>query len=710
MAYTNQAIRQLPTITALRNFAGVSKLVGKNILLTGYTAAGDTPQRVYQVFSGSPLVADDGGIFITSAISGYFYVLQKPYNVINAQWYGVLGGGATDTVAIQRVFNSLMTNGAANQNAVVEFPYDSRVDGMVMYGGNSPYSIKIKGNSGGGARGNSQVNWKWVGATTTSMLVIMGANETLIDGMVFDANPSGGTGIKNIVHVASTATDTNLVGTVTAGSSIVATVTAGGTASMAIGMALPIGKGTVNWEIVYVTAISGDTFTAKFIKNHANNERVGGPVTGSEGVKFEWCGFQATSKALGGAASSCILWGNETAGNTPDVAIGGTHNCKFAYSGTAGDAYAAQRYISAGNVKDLKNLINRYTGFSNPIAIEGLGGSFTEIGAEFLNSTDCDITQTGGSGEIVVSSCGAESSGAMFVRSTASNANTVTLIGNTIEYAGGTHPPNDILVDVNGSLNLIGGRFGNIGSGITLAKVRGGNLIQAASGLNSGQITAIGCNFLNAGPNNAGVFLQSNSVPILPDNANTVLSLKLVSLNCYGDNGTLPNYDGQSVGLGISLSGTARSAGVSMEFTGRHGPGWSRFTIPYTAFQAASLTTDLILATVPSGTQITKVIGRVVTGFTGTAGTLLFNFGTSVGGAELLAAFDATMIATLGIVDADMGTTLTRAVVNQGGNLALWIAGGFLRLRLTSSSGNLSLLSVGLLRLHVETDRTLFTG
>lgn len=710
MASDPTLIPVVTTVAELRAWREAKQYVGLIVCVESYATKGDAcPARFYQVYSGSG--ADDGGVFINSTFGAYHYILQKPTEAIDARWYGVLGSGTDDTVAIQRVLNSVMTFGVANQNAEIAFPLGSRVSAMLMYGGLSVYSLVLTSPTAGG-RGNSQVTWQWLGTAGTTMLCLMGANQTLLRGMMLDSAWGTTGSVQNLVHVASTTVDTHLVGAVTAGSSVVATVTAGDTANMALGMALPIGKGTANWEIVYVTAISGNTFTATFKNSHLNNERVGGPVAGSEGVEFENCAFQVGNIAKNGASVTGILWGNQQTTITPDVAAMKTKDCQFAYSGTPGDSYAGQRFITGGNVKNWSDVSSRYTSFSTPIAYEALSGHAVIFDAEFLNTTFACVSVTGGTGVLTMESCGSEDSGSLFLNAPISSEASAELINNLVEYAGGTGPLNDIVISASCSLNIRGGIYGNAGSSITLAKVVCGDLTTNTSGLRASQLIAEGAYFHGAGPG-SGVFFTGATV-ILPDGNSVTQSYRISIKGCYGPNGAMDPYDGQTIQLGASCSITGISPGVNVNmnggFIGRLGDTWARIIIPFATLQAGALTKDLAILAVPAASQITKAIAQVTTAFTGPAGPLNFILGTTVGGAELLASFSASSIADFGLVNADMGTALAPAALVQGGDYAFWAAGGFIRLRLTSGSGNLSGLTAGSLRLFIKTDRVLLTA
>lgn len=108
MAASIQHIRQIKTITDLRNFAGVSKAVGKSVILTGYAASGDSSTRSYIIHSGappSPLV-DDGGYCVVHTSGAYYFICEHS-GAIEAEFYGPkfvqninIQGAGTATIGI----------------------------------------------------------------------------------------------------------------------------------------------------------------------------------------------------------------------------------------------------------------------------------------------------------------------------------------------------------------------------------------------------------------------------------------------------------------------------------------------------------------------------------------------------------------------------------------------------------------------------------
>jgi hypothetical protein len=86
------------------------------------------------------------------------------------------------------------------------------------------------------------------------------------------------------------------------------------------------------------------------------------------------------------------------------------------------------------------------------------------------------------------------------------------------------------------------------------------------------------------------------------------------------------------------------------------------------SFTGAALTADVVIATLPAKTRLVSIIADTTTVFSGGGVTACaMTVGTSVGGAELIASYDCfTAPVVKGLVDADMGTSMTRAAAIRG--------------------------------------------
>lgn len=120
-----------------------------------------------------------------------------------------------------------------------------------------------------------------------------------------------------------------------------------------------------------------------------------------------------------------------------------------------------------------------------------------------------------------------------------------------------------------------------------------------------------------------------------------------------------------------------------------------KVTVPFAAWQVAALTQDITIATLPAKSQLVGIIADTTQAYAGPTGTIALTVGKSAGAAEYMASHDVkTAAVTKGLADADLGTSMVRAAAVQGGSWN-WTGTQIVSARITSSIGNLSLLSQG---------------
>lgn len=111
------------------------------------------------------------------------------------------------------------------------------------------------------------------------------------------------------------------------------------------------------------------------------------------------------------------------------------------------------------------------------------------------------------------------------------------------------------------------------------------------------------------------------------------------------------------------------------------------------AFLAAATTADCTIATLKAGEKLVGIYADVTTGLTcsGTCtGTKTIGIGKTAGGTEFLTSglSVVTTATQFGLVDADLGTAMTRAAAIQGGTIQSWTATTPVIVRFTSGTGN----------------------
>jgi len=126
-------------------------------------------------------------------------------------------------------------------------------------------------------------------------------------------------------------------------------------------------------------------------------------------------------------------------------------------------------------------------------------------------------------------------------------------------------------------------------------------------------------------------------------------------------------------------------------------------------FTGAALTADVVIATLPAKTRLISIIADTITTWTGGGVTACTQtIGTTVGGTQLIASYDCfTSAVTKGLVDADMGTSMTRAAAVQGGTIPSWSTTTPIYLRITTTTANTDALTQGETIVYLITERFL---
>jgi len=601
--------------------------------------------------------------------------------------------GTTDmTTAVQTALNVWTNRRTAIASGEVILPEEGLlITRPLVYAGSSGHSLKIRGVKGGSRHGNAGSYLKWGGTAGGSMMILSGANETVFEDFNFVGNT--GSGITQCLHVsADNIVNTTLTGAIAAGAGVVATPAS--MAYIAVGSLLGVGAGGADIEHVYVTAVTGTTFTADFLNAHASGAQVGGS-SGSSGVMMKNMHYTIPA----GALTCGVLYGNETGATSPQIDDGRFEHIRFQGSGTPGDAYAGVRIIGGGNVLNFYFNNSTFYGTKRGVSSETFGGALVLFHPQFLNITEDDIVSAN---TVAVTGAYDESNTAhRFLSGNAgSNYISATLIGN---YFNGS-VAKDYIIDFNGALTLIGNTFRN---GAAVAKIRSASLM---SGIGSEAICSIG-NFYENATEIGAVFYNSTNA-IRYDEFAGINKLRLFSMNDLGGVAgahvpltpmfpTLCNFNAK-------LSNQDMSAGLTVGAIGAVTRTYQTVVIPYTAFQAAALTKDLTTFTVPVRSKIVGIYADTTVAFAGPAGTLNLRVGSTSGGQELLLDHDVkTAAVTKGLADADLGASITRAAAIQGGTVTSWGANTDLYTRLTSSSGNLDGLTAGSVTLYVLVERML---
>ena len=601
-----------------------------------------------------------------------------------------------DWAALQAAINLFSNGRAATAAGQIEIEGVGLINEYLVYGGSAAYSLNMIGKDGGSGGIAQGTALKWTGTVGKSMLVFMGASRGEIKGI--NLWGENGVGLENCIHLASNVTvNTTLSAGVSAGSSVVATPAS--MSEIAVGTALAIDAGGAQFEVVYVDAIDATTFTARFTKDHNSGAQVGGSA-GSSGMKFTNMQILVPS----GAATTGILMGNAKVSFTSQVSELKLNNVMCWGYNADGSAYSAIRMITGGNVKNLNATEFGAFGFNTPVALEAGAGAITFTHPNIGGTTVVDFLHTAG-GTLNVIGLEAESATGHKMLSGGGSGAQACFQGCSWECSAGT---DDIVVDYSGPLTLLNNVIMNSRTASSFPKIRSVSQLGQST---PSSIISIGNWYRNATEADA-VFYESAN-PIKFNSNPTGSKYRLFSLNDLGGNSVpwvpLTPIMGPTTHPHAAMHTEGVASGITFDAIGQIVRTYQKVTIPYTALQVAALTSDLKILDGNVRTKIVGIYADTTVAFAGTAGTLLLRVGTTSGGQELILDHDVkTAVVTAGLLDTDLGASITRAAAVQGGVITSWgAAANPVYVRLTSSVGNLDGLTAGSVTVYVIIDKML---
>lgn len=484
---------------------------------------------------------------------------------------------------------------------------------------------------------------------------------------------SSGCGVRNSSSSSpSQMTATTLSAPLTAGSNVV--ITPVSMTGIKAGFPVAIGGLTplIRRETVYVKSITASTFTADVGFNHAAGERVL-------------------------VATASILIGNITSAGDVQVSeteVSGVQISSIAGSSLPGNSYAGIRYIGTGNVKN--HIVNSPTiSFQDYyIALESSSGNVRLrhcIGsnaqcADFLLNGTANIELVGFETE------DQNAAGCRFVVGGTSGTGSIRITGG--QWVG-IAPPDDFIIQTNGSVYLFGNSFNNGRTGSSVPLIQSVELYTPGIS-NPGSLTSI-ANWYENATNFTPIFYQAGSTNAINYGSYPIdIGVpNLFSLFDYSQNGNLQPVIGQLAFMGVGPTIDTATAGITFSsLANAVDTGTRTSPITFTQFQTGATSIVLRLCGLPAKTRILSVTLDVTAAFSGTAGTLLMKAGTTSGGNDLLLATDVkTAPIVVGAVSGDLGAGLATPI--QGGYIPSWSGDTGIYITLTSSSGNLSGLTVG---------------
>ena len=461
-------------------------------------------------------------------------ISDKGGEVYDVTAYGAKCDGVTDDyAAIQGVINLFSQQlPSPISGGAIYFPRVCAVSHMLSYYGAPGNSIRFEGPNGRTRGAASGAAIKWIGPAGGTVVGLIGANNFEFSGVDIDQN-----GLARIgVHVTATNTINTTLGTnVSPG---VATVTPGAMTNITVGALINVGSGS-NMEFVYVTAVTGTTFTATFEKSHLSTDPVGNSP-GTSGFVFA---DMSILKVPGSTSTDCvsdalnctagIALGNVFTVSTLQVSEGEFRRVNFE-SSSPGNSTSALVMLTGGNVKNFGLSDINMFGFKRALDWSMASGTMNIKHAIFSTNTVSDVVM--GSASLVMTGCEAEDTGAsLLTGTTGANLGEVTISGCSWQSA---NPTSGFVINYQGTLTLLGNEF--IGDQVNPIKIEIGSPIQ---GNDPGAFTSIGNSYYLAS-NWAPIYGEGGVNPVFPIYYH-YQSLHAVSLNDIGGSaGALTKLNG----------------------------------------------------------------------------------------------------------------------------------------------------------------------
>lgn len=140
----------------------------------------------------------------------------------------------------------------------------------------------------------------------------------------------------------------------------------------------------------------------------------------------------------------------------------------------------------------------------------------------------------------------------------------------------------------------------------------------------------------------------------------------------------------------MTLTQIAQATGVTQNFIGLATRSIWKLTIDKSTWTAAALIQEIQIATLPAHTRIVGAYCDTTIAYAGLAGTIQLTISGSGFDGSIIATHDVKSApVTKGLLDADMGTGLTRAARIQDALLISWTGVSQPQVRLTSGTGNI---------------------
>lgn len=333
-------------------------------------------------------------------------------------------------------------------------------------------------------------------------------------------------------------------------------------------------------------------------------------------------------------------------------------------------------------------------------------GSY-EIHGVFVGAVKTHGFKTGANGYFSIHAVEFEAAGSdtprFLVGTAGANGTGCEILGCEIDTA---LPADDIGIQFAGSLSIKHNQFRNSRNGSSEFRIQSeAQLVPGSAG--PGSVISEGNWYIQTPAGGAPIYDSGGNRLLNSTYARTVESQVRSEFDYGGTAGALVRLINTRAAWSSNSLLEMITADVTPAYHGRMTQAVARWDLTYTNFQVAALTKDLVLHSprvASNGDRIVAAYLSVTQAFAGTAGTLVFRVGTTVGGQELLLDRDAT--ATVALYGKAPGTDIGTAFT-AGTSMAAYIdpVAYSIRIRLTSSVGNLSGLSAGAVSVWLVTEQ-----
>ncbi len=186
-------------------------------------------------------------------------------------------------------------------------------------------------------------------------------------------------------------------------------------------------------------------------------------------------------------------------------------------------------------------------------------------------------------------------------------------------------------------------------------------------------------------------------------NQTTLYGYNNISLTSVGRitlGGTHVYMNAEAEATSAAFTSVPATTGFAAVANGALRRGMLKITVDYRAWSAANggtTTQDLTLGVIPAKARVVSVIADTTVAYaaSGIASAAII-LGKTAGGNQYLLTHDVmTAPIARGLVDGDLGASISRANAVQGGDIPSWSAGTNLSARLTTTGANINTLSAG---------------